>query len=104
MMRKWFFVAVLAAATAGAAAPGGPALAAVGDTQQLQPAAPRGRTTVAELKKLVDSGTVIVLDVRSADAYRAGHIPGAVSVPLETVTARAAEWKNSTTPIVTYCS
>jgi 3-mercaptopyruvate sulfurtransferase SseA len=62
------------------------------------------RTTLAELKKLMDAGNVIVIDVRGDQAYRAGHIPGAVSVPLETVAARAAEWASATRPVVTYCS
>jgi rhodanese-related sulfurtransferase len=47
---------------------------------------------------------VVVLDVRGADAYRAGHIPGAVLVPLETVAGRAAEYAKVAKPIVTYCA
>ena len=62
------------------------------------------RIPLAEFKKLVDSGGVIVLDVRSLDQFRAGHVPGATSVPLDTVAARASEWKKATKPIVTYCS
>jgi rhodanese-related sulfurtransferase len=63
-----------------------------------------GRIALADFKKLVDSGAVIVLDVRSADAYASGHIPGAISVPLETVAGRAADWRSATKPIVTYCT
>jgi rhodanese-related sulfurtransferase len=59
---------------------------------------------LAEFKKLADSGGVIILDVRSVDQFRAGHIPGALSVPLDTVAARASEWKSATKPVVTYCS
>jgi 3-mercaptopyruvate sulfurtransferase SseA len=62
------------------------------------------RMPLADFKKLADSGGVIVLDVRSADQFRAGHIPGAISVPLNIVPARASEWKSATKPIVTYCS
>jgi rhodanese-related sulfurtransferase len=36
-----------------------------------------------DLLKRVIEGGVTVLDVRPADEYRAGHIPGALSVPLE---------------------
>jgi rhodanese-related sulfurtransferase len=35
-----------------------------------------------DLLKRVRQGTVTVLDVRPAEEYRAGHIPGALSVPL----------------------
>ena len=62
------------------------------------------RMPLAQFKKLADTKGVIVLDVRSADQFRAGHIPGAISVPLNTVPARASEWKSVTTPVVTYCS
>ena len=62
------------------------------------------RITQAEFKKLLSANDVIVLDVRGDQAYRAGHIPGAISVPLEAVDARAAEWKAASKPVVTYCS
>lgn len=62
------------------------------------------RISLAEFRKLVEAGTVIVLDVRSLQAYREGHIPGALSVPLETVAARAAEWRKAARPVVTYCT
>lgn len=104
MTRTSFLAAVLATVAATSAAPGSALRAAGPESQQLQPAPAQGRTTIAELKKLIDGGKVIVLDVRSAEAYRLGHIPGAILAPLETVSARAAEWQNSTTPIVTYCS
>jgi hypothetical protein len=62
------------------------------------------RISVAELQKLLGSGDVIVLDVRSEDTYARAHVPGAISVPLETVEARAKEWAGATKPIVTYCT
>ena len=34
-----------------------------------------------EFKELVAAGDVVVLDVRSADEYNAGHIPGAINLP-----------------------
>ena len=36
-----------------------------------------------ELLRRIEAGGVTVLDVRPADEYRAGHIPGAVSMPIE---------------------
>ncbi len=62
------------------------------------------RISLGEFRKLVDAGTVVILDVRSSQAYREGHIPGALSVPLDTVATRAAEWRGTGKPIVTYCT
>jgi 3-mercaptopyruvate sulfurtransferase SseA len=70
----------------------------------LRAQADASRMPLADFKKLADSGGVIILDVRSVDQFRAGHIPGALPVPLDTVAARASEWKSATKPIVTYCS
>jgi len=49
----------------------------------------------------------LVIDVRSTDAYRAGHIPGALHVPLDQVASRADEIRALAKPphqIVAYCS
>jgi phage shock protein E len=45
-----------------------------------------------------------VVDVRGTDAFEAGHIPGALSVPLAEVERRAAELKDLKKPIVLYCA
>ncbi|MFC4335985.1 ArsR/SmtB family transcription factor [Salininema proteolyticum] len=39
----------------------------------------------------VEKGDVVVLDVRPGDEYEAGHIPGAVSIPLEQLGERLGE-------------
>lgn len=39
--------------------------------------------TPAELQARLDRGAVVVLDVRPVEEYRAGHIPGARSVPVD---------------------
>ena len=63
------------------------------------------RIAMADFKKLLATNDVVVIDVRSADAYAAGHIPGALSVPEETITAALAEkLKKMGKPIATYCS
>lgn len=48
----------------------------------------------------------LVLDVRSTEAYRAGHIPGAVHVPLDHIAARAEELQSLVKQrmVVAYCS
>jgi rhodanese-related sulfurtransferase/biotin operon repressor len=44
-----------------------------------------------ELVARAAEGSVTVLDVRPEDEYRAGHVPGARSVPLDELEARLAE-------------
>src|SRR5262245_8057330 len=49
----------------------------------------------------------LVIDVRGTDAYRAGHIPGALHVPLDQIASRADEIRalaRPPHPIVAYCS
>jgi NADPH-dependent 2,4-dienoyl-CoA reductase/sulfur reductase-like enzyme/rhodanese-related sulfurtransferase len=48
------------------------------------------------------SGEVVVLDVRGAADHRAGHIPGAVSLPLEELRRRVDKLEKDRS-IVTYC-
>jgi rhodanese-related sulfurtransferase len=62
------------------------------------------RVSFEEFKKLYDRGEVLVVDVRSAESYQAGHIPGAISVPLDAVEARIPELKKEKRAIVTYCT
>jgi rhodanese-related sulfurtransferase len=58
--------------------------------------------TRAELLERVERGGVLVLDVRPAVEYAAGHIPGAVSIPLDELQARLGELP-ANTEIVAYC-
>jgi rhodanese-related sulfurtransferase len=60
------------------------------------------RVGIDELKK--DAGKVLVIDVRSADAYRAGHIAGAISVPSSSLSTSLPKLKAAKKPIVTYCA
>jgi rhodanese-related sulfurtransferase len=55
-----------------------------------------------ELLRRVKSGEVTVLDVRPAEEYRAGHIPGALSIPVAELKARLAELPKDR-EVVAYC-
>jgi rhodanese-related sulfurtransferase/DNA-binding transcriptional ArsR family regulator len=55
-----------------------------------------------ELLRRVRDGEVTVLDVRPAEEYRAGHIPGALSVPLPELKRRLSELPKRRA-IVAYC-
>lgn len=56
----------------------------------------------AELRRRLRAGEVTVIDVRPALEYEAGHIAGALSVPLEALDARAGELPTDR-PVVAYC-
>jgi ArsR family transcriptional regulator len=55
-----------------------------------------------ELLERMQSGLVTVLDVRPADEFDAGHIPGAISMPLTELESRIAELDPGQ-EIVAYC-
>jgi rhodanese-related sulfurtransferase len=55
-----------------------------------------------ELVRRVSRGEVTVLDVRPEVEYRAGHIPGALSVPVDELEAHLADLPRDTV-IVAYC-
>jgi ArsR family transcriptional regulator len=54
------------------------------------------------LRERVLAGDVTLLDVRPASEYDAGHIPGALSVPLADIESRLSELPRDRT-IVAYC-
>jgi len=62
------------------------------------------RISVADVKKAVDAGNAVILDVRDAFSYAEGHIPGAVLVPPDGLAKQAAALKASKKTIVVYCA
>jgi precorrin-6B methylase 2 len=65
---------------------------------------PSLRVPLSDFKRRWCRGDVLVVDVRDKDSYRAGHIPRAVSIPLDVLGDHVAELRKETRPIVTYCS
>jgi rhodanese-related sulfurtransferase/DNA-binding transcriptional ArsR family regulator len=55
-----------------------------------------------ELRARVEAGDVLVLDVRPVEEYAAGHIPGAVSIPVEELAGRIDELPEDI-EVVVYC-
>jgi rhodanese-related sulfurtransferase/DNA-binding transcriptional ArsR family regulator len=55
-----------------------------------------------ELLSLVQKDAVVVLDVRPREEYAAGHIPGAMSIPLEELEDRLNELPDDL-EVVAYC-
>jgi rhodanese-related sulfurtransferase/DNA-binding transcriptional ArsR family regulator len=56
----------------------------------------------ADLMRRLDDPGTLVIDVRPAEEYAAGHIPGALSVPLSELKGRIAELPRAG-EIVAYC-
>jgi rhodanese-related sulfurtransferase len=62
------------------------------------------RISIDELKVLMEKDAVLVIDVRDADAFAKGHIPGAVNVDYTKVLDQAGRFTGETRTIVTYCA
>ena len=55
-----------------------------------------------ELLRRAGAGEVTILDVRPVPEYAAGHVPGAISIPIEELPERLADLPTDT-EIVAYC-
>jgi phage shock protein E len=60
------------------------------------------RAASTEAHDMIAQGGVL-LDVRSPEEFAAGHLPGAVNIPVGEVRARVAELGPRSRPVVTYC-
>ena len=65
-------------------------------------ASPRLNTSV-EAKQLIDKGAVFLLDVRTPEEYRQGHLRGAVLIPVDQVEKRVGEIPRKR-PVLVYCA
>ncbi|MFR9749761.1 ArsR/SmtB family transcription factor [Nocardia sp. 004] len=64
--------------------------------------APEDAVTRDELIRRRDAGEITLIDVRPHEEYQAGHIPGAISIPVTELAARLAELPGDR-DIVAYC-
>jgi rhodanese-related sulfurtransferase len=67
-----------------------------GSRHQLEPVG------MEELRRKMETGDVIVLDVRPEEEYGRGHIRKAISIPIDQLAARAGELPKGT-EVVAYC-
>jgi rhodanese-related sulfurtransferase len=86
-------------------------LLAVLATAQAIPSDDAPRISQQDFKKLRAADNVIVVDTRNAEAFRQGHIPGAILLPLEGLQIWLEEYdgtveklKTAKKPIVAYCA
>ena len=71
------------------------------DADQRDPAI---RVSLEEFSKLASARAVTIVDVRDGDDFAAGHIPGAISIPLDKVGAAVEQLRGLGKPVVTYCT
>ena len=62
--------------------------------------------TWKEAKPLVSAGQAVLVDARGRPTYEAGHIPGAISLPIDATAADFASFvaKYATNRLILYCS
>lgn len=61
------------------------------------------RVNAEQLKQMVDTNAITLLDVRDSVSYNNGHIPGAIHIPFARVEAEASRLPKGK-PIVAYCT
>ena len=61
------------------------------------------RVRLGDAKAAYDQKQAVFVDVRSLDSYQAGHIPGALSIPVDDLESRLKELKPADW-IITYCT
>ena len=86
-------------------------LAAVAQGGQSADAIDAPRISMQDFKKLVAAKNVVVVDTRNPDEFNAGHMAGALFLPLEGRLAWPEEYEPlvkrliaSKKPVVTYCA
>lgn len=61
-----------------------------------------GDVSGSDARRLVDGGALLV-DVRTPQEFTAGHIPGALNIPLDELDDRMGEIGRKNAPVVLYC-
>ncbi|HEX7154507.1 MAG TPA: rhodanese-like domain-containing protein [Thermoanaerobaculia bacterium] len=61
------------------------------------------RISAQDLKTKMDAGNVVIVDVRSAEQFQTGHIPGAMNMPFASVEGMMTALPKGK-EIVTYCT
>ncbi|WP_224242971.1 rhodanese-like domain-containing protein [Hyalangium gracile] len=62
------------------------------------------RSRAGEARRWVAQEGALLLDVRSAQEFAAGHLPGAVNVPVSQLAAQVGTLGDKGRPVVVYCA
>lgn len=54
-------------------------------------------------RELVQQGAIII-DVRSPDEFRGGHIPGSRNIPVDQLSGKIADLKKAAQPVIAVCA
>ncbi len=73
------------------------------NTQPVSPGSGVQRVSLQDAKAAYDQKSAVFLDVRDPDSYNAGHIPGAINIPLAEIETRSKELDPNQW-IITYCT
>ena len=58
------------------------------------------QVTAKELHGLTSQGEVHIIDVRTPEEFNAGHVPGAINIPLNTVPDNVNAFKHNETYVI----
>jgi len=70
----------------------------------LRRGAPAGGVSTSEAVLLINRQKAVLVDVRDATEYAAGHVANAKNIPLATIESTTALPKNKALPIVVVCN
>lgn len=73
------------------------------NTGQANPESGVKRVSLQDAKAAYDQKSAVFVDVRDPDSYNAGHIPGAINIPLAEMETRAKELDPNQW-IILYCT
>ena len=61
------------------------------------------RITPAEARAAIEKGQAVIIDVRGEESFKAGHVKGALWIPVGDISSRSGELPRGKM-IITYCS
>jgi len=61
-----------------------------------------GSAAAADYKSLLAAGALIV-DVRTPEEFKSGHVPGSINIPLDQIASKISMLKNKNVAIIAVC-
>lgn len=62
------------------------------------------KITADEAQAMMDAGSPTIVDVRTAQEYAEGHVPGAINIPVENIGSdKPAELADTDADLIVYC-
>lgn len=55
-------------------------------------------------KSIIETGTFTVVDVRTPEEFRGGHVINSINIPLQEIKTRLSELKSLTQPLILCCA